>query len=105
MSGQKPQSAMEKGAKHPRDKWVIVRLGSKEGHRDENRWSGKRIEENTRGLKKTRVNAGRMADFRVYNGHVACDSMQGLTHSARGTDGPTQQYLCMHVCALYFMPL
>lgn len=25
--------------------------------------------------------------------------MQGLTRSARGTDGPTQQYLCMHVCA------
>lgn len=35
---------------------------------------------------------------------MACDSMQGLTRSARGTDGPTQQYLCMHVCVhSYFM--
>lgn len=28
--------------------------------------------------------------------------MQGLTHSARGTDGLTLQYLCMHVCT--FVP-
>lgn len=34
-----------------------------------------------------------IAEFRVYSGHVTCDSMQGLTHSARGADGPTQQYL------------
>lgn len=39
-----------------------------------------------------------MAEFRVYNSHVACDSMQGLTQSARRADGLTQQYLCVHVC-------
>lgn len=49
---------------------------------------------------KTKSEAGRgVADFIVCNSHVACDSMQGLTRSARGTDGPTQQYLCMQVCA------
>lgn len=47
---------------------------------------------------KSQVARG-VADFRVCASHVACDSMQGLTRSARGTDGPTQQYLCMHVCA------
>lgn len=39
-----------------------------------------------------------MAEFRVYNRHVASDSMQGLTRSARGADGLTQEYLCEHVC-------
>ncbi len=38
-----------------------------------------------------------MAEFRVYNGHVACDCMQGLTRSARRTDGPTQQ-LSVYAC-------
>lgn len=67
--------------------------------KQKNRWGGERWEEKTR-AGKNKVKAGRrIAEFRVYNGHVACDSMQGLTRSARGTDGPTQQYLCMHVCA------
>lgn len=48
---------------------------------------------------KTKSEVARgVADFRVCTSHVACDSMQGLTCSARGTDGPAQ-YLCMHVCA------
>lgn len=65
------------------------------GCREDERMRGK-----DQSWKKKKVKAGRrVAEFRVYNDHVACDSMQGLTRSARGTDGPTQQYLCMHVCA------
>lgn len=40
---------------------------------------------------------GRVADLICYS-HVAWDYMRGLTRSARGTDGPTQQNLCTHVC-------
>lgn len=59
--------------------------------------------------KTAEKNKGRLgrktADFGVFNRHVACNSMQGLIRSARGADGPTQRYLCMHVCARsYFMP-
>lgn len=45
---------------------------------------------------------GRVADL-ICNSHVAWDYMRGLTRSARGTDGPTQQNLCTHVrgCRLH----
>lgn len=49
-------------------------------------------------LKKGKAGRG-ISEFRHYYGHVACDSTQGFTHSARGTDGPTQQNLCAHACA------
>lgn len=84
--------------------WPVGDTEIRKRGRDAERWKQVESREHRRPeLKGKKVKAGkRMAELRVYNGHVACDScdsMQGLTRSARGTDGPTQQYLCTHVCA------
>lgn len=59
------------------------------------RWKQVGWEEKERSW-KTKRQMRREADL-ICNSQVAWDYMRGLTRSARGTDGPTQQNLCTHV--------
>lgn len=101
--GSRGKSEAGEEAQPSRDQPVTLRLGEEDhsqirtGKKKQGRWGEERGKDQS-WKTKSQVARG-VADFRVCASHVACDSMQGLTRSARGTDGPTQQYLCMHVCA------